>query len=155
MDKATSKAKQKEQDELNYKVATAARELEAQLNEDMKAEAKQLDFDISALCARFLMYASHHCDTQPTVWNGLIHIKSEEWADMKDLYNLAEMSDEEQDQYICAAQDAHKAKLNVGVVKTSSECFVQGMVKHEITAICSWLQYLHVATSIIKISVVI
>ncbi|CUA73045.1 hypothetical protein RSOLAG22IIIB_10489 [Rhizoctonia solani] len=166
-DKAAAKAKRKEQDDLNYKIATAAEELESQLNEDMQARAELLGVEISALRARFLMYASHRCDTQPTIWNGLVHVKSEEWADMKekypgraflayvverihneDLYDLAKMSDEEQDQYIRAAQDARKAKLNAGVAKTSSERFVQGTVKNEIGAICNRLQYLHAATSI-------
>ncbi|KAG8708917.1 hypothetical protein FRC11_006045 [Ceratobasidium sp. 423] len=101
------------------------------------------------------------------MWNGLVHVKSEEWADMKelypgraflayvverihneDLYNIAEMSEEDQDWYIRAAQDAHKAKLDAGVAKTSSEHFTQGTVKHEIAAICNRLQYLHAATSI-------
>ncbi|CCO32592.1 hypothetical protein BN14_06655 [Rhizoctonia solani AG-1 IB] len=156
--KAAKKAEQKEQDALNVEVATAARELELRLNENMVSEANCLGVDVSALCAWFLMYASHHCDTQPTVWNSLVHVKSEEWAEMKDLYpspaflayvvehihsenlyNIAEMSEKDQDQYICAAQDACTAKLNAGVSKTTLERFTQGTVKNKIVAICQRL----------------
>ncbi|CCO33159.1 hypothetical protein BN14_07230 [Rhizoctonia solani AG-1 IB] len=166
-DKAPKKAKRQEQDELNVKIATPARMLESRLNEDMQAEAESLGIDISALRARFWMYTSHRCDSQPTVSNGLVHVKSEEWAEMKDvypgreflayvvdrihsenLYDIAKMSDEDQDQYIRAAQDACKAKLNARIAKTTSERFTQGTVKNEIMAICQRLNYLHAATSV-------
>ncbi|KDN47370.1 hypothetical protein RSAG8_03510, partial [Rhizoctonia solani AG-8 WAC10335] len=167
-DSVAQKEKRKAQDALNYQIAKAAAALEERMNKDMETEAKRLGVEVAAIRARFLMYASHRGDTQPTVWNGLVHVKSEEWAEMKgklvqgraflayvverihneDLYNLAEMSEEDQECYIRAAQEARMAKLNAGTAKTSSQRLLQGTVKNELSGICNRLQYLHAATEI-------
>ncbi|KDN33494.1 hypothetical protein RSAG8_13414, partial [Rhizoctonia solani AG-8 WAC10335] len=168
--RATEKIKRKKQDERRYKIAAAATEIEEALYEMIEAKAKVLDVEVGDILSRFLLYATARTsDSKATVWNGLVHVKSKEWADMKDLedypgcafigyvveriheeglYNLDEMSEEDKETYVEAARKSRAAKINAGAAKTSTQRLVQGSVKNEISAMVQRMDFLHSTTSI-------
>ncbi|CCO36576.1 hypothetical protein BN14_10716 [Rhizoctonia solani AG-1 IB] len=143
---AAEKAKRKARDEVRVKIAAAAYEIEEALHNLIESKATELG---------------------ATVWNGLVHIKSKEWADKKadyqgsafigyiverihkdNLYDIDNMSQEEKDSYLKAARQSRAAKLNAGTAKTSTDQLVQGSVKTEASAMMQRLDYLHLNTAI-------
>ncbi|EUC61598.1 hypothetical protein RSOL_401180, partial [Rhizoctonia solani AG-3 Rhs1AP] len=166
--RAAEKVKRKEQDERRYKIAAAAKEIEEALYEMIEAKAEALDVKVGDILSRFLLYATARTnDSKATVWNGLVHIKSKEWADMKEnypgsayigyvverihdesLYDLDKMSEEEKNTYLEAARQSRAAKISAGAAKTSTQRLTQGSVKTEISAMAQRLDLLHSTTSI-------
>ncbi|EUC59840.1 hypothetical protein RSOL_325580, partial [Rhizoctonia solani AG-3 Rhs1AP] len=166
--RAAEKVKRKAQDERRYKIAAAAAEIEEALYEMIESKANVLDVEVGDILSRFLLYATARTsDSKATVWNGLVHVKSKEWADMKEdypgsafigyvveriqeenLYNIDKMNEEDKEIYVEAARKSRAAKINAGAAKTSTQRLVQGSVKNEISAMVQRMDFLHSTTGI-------
>ncbi|CCO35005.1 hypothetical protein BN14_09118 [Rhizoctonia solani AG-1 IB] len=82
--RAAEKAKRKARDEVRVKIAAAAYKIEEALHDLIESKATELGVDATDLRSRFMLYANARTTAyKATVWNGLVHIKSKEWADKK------------------------------------------------------------------------
>ncbi|KAG8706453.1 hypothetical protein FRC08_001064 [Ceratobasidium sp. 394] len=81
--KARQQAQRAIRREKAEKITAVLREIEEKTHDLLEAAAEDLDCDLDELRRAYLANASAHLHAKPTAWNGLVHEKSKEWANMK------------------------------------------------------------------------
>ncbi|KAG8706499.1 hypothetical protein FRC08_001012 [Ceratobasidium sp. 394] len=163
--KARHQAQRALRQEKADKINAALVKLVAKSHEMIEAAAEELDCEVEGLRRLFLANSTAHLHAKPTAWNGLVHEKSKEWADMKSEFSggkyiqyvvdrikneglYERMSEADEARYVKITQNLRDSKLSVGSSSTATQRKTLGNVFAELESMGQRLLHLHEVTGI-------
>ncbi|KAG9089240.1 hypothetical protein FS749_001502 [Ceratobasidium sp. UAMH 11750] len=163
--KARQQAQRALRREKAEKINEVLLDLQDKLRVLLEAATKELDCEPEELHRLFMANATAFLQAKPTAWNGLVHEKSKEWANMKTEYSggkfiqyvverikkeglYKNMSEADEAHYVEIAQNLRDSKLNVGSARTGTQRKVPGNVYAELEAMGQRLLHIHSVTGV-------